>query len=236
MVWKGTLSSEPVAVKQLMVLMMTPERIDAVEEFKHESSIFVKLRHPNIILLYGISFNEASIYLVMELANSSLADYLIMKRNQTKEHGHLRLMMSVATQTSAALSFLHSKAIAHCDIKGENLLLTASMTAKLADFGASKKLRGDLSRDNNIKGTPAYIAPEIWKGERSINRNGYYRADIYAYGILLNFMITRVEPFADQQCNHYTVMAAVAGKGPPTSLVAFLPACLPCSSLPSLLL
>jgi hypothetical protein len=49
MVWKGHFSSQPVAIKQLLALIISPEMEDAAEEFRHESSILAKLRHPNIV-------------------------------------------------------------------------------------------------------------------------------------------------------------------------------------------
>jgi serine/threonine protein kinase len=69
-----------VAIKQLMCLMMTPEHEDAAAEFCHESTIFAKLRHPNIIHFYGISFDGPSVYIVMELAHCSMTDYLLSSR------------------------------------------------------------------------------------------------------------------------------------------------------------
>ncbi len=51
-VWNGKLNSQPVAIKQLICLLMTPDQKDAVDEFRHESSILAKVCHPPLFSLF----------------------------------------------------------------------------------------------------------------------------------------------------------------------------------------
>jgi serine/threonine protein kinase len=147
----------------------------------------------------------------MELCQRSLTEFLLSDENCSVED-----ILHMAKQTASALQFLHAKCIAHCDIKGENLLLTESHAIKLCDFGLSKNILTANGRTTTVRGTPAYIAPELWKGE-SHERSGYYKADIYAFGILLNFMLSRAEPNNQLGTSEFKVMVAVTTTGAPFS-------------------
>ena len=158
-VYSGFFSGVPVAIKQLMFLEHQVEEGDdeGLAEFRHESSLLAKLRHPNVILLYGICVT-AGPFLVMELCAHSLTGYL-----SSDAKIELCDQIRMARQTAAAIQFLHSKSIAHCDISSENILLTGALDVRLCDFGISRDLliNGSLEA-SSIKGTPVYIAPEIW--------------------------------------------------------------------------
>ena len=116
---------------------------------------------------------------------------------------------------ASALGYLHSKSIAHRDVKATNVLLTDSMTVKICDFGVSKDTQaaGDLTI--SMKGTAAYMSPELWNGDMESNADAYYKSDVYAFAILLNFMSTKVEPESELGVFPYQIMAAVtSGKRP----------------------
>ena len=93
-------------------------------------------------------------------------------------------------QILEALSFCHSKKIAHRDIKPDNIFLDKHDRIKLADFGLAKHF------DKNIKstehcGSVMYCSPEIVKDESF----DPFSADIYALGMTFFFMITGKHPF-----------------------------------------
>ena len=64
------------------------------------------------------------------------------------------------------MQFLHKNNIIHRDLKPSNILLDDDLYPKIADFGFSKKLHQNLEslslKSNEMKGTPAYMAPEIF--------------------------------------------------------------------------
>lgn len=87
---------------------------------------------------------------------------------------------SIWRQLISTLSYLHSKCIAHRDIKLENVMLTDRYQVKLIDFGFSTC----IPNDQKIKifcGTPSYMAPEIVKKSEYCGPP----TDIYAAGVLL---------------------------------------------------
>lgn len=79
----------------------------------------------------------------------------------------------------------------------------------------SRNVLSDKGRTTAVKGTPAYISPEIWKGEID-ERTDYYKADIYAFGILLNFMFTKIEPNVELGTSLFKVMVSVTGGARPS--------------------
>ena len=88
------------------------------------------------------------------------------------------------------LAHIHSKNIAHRDIKLDNLLLDSSGRIKIADFGVSKLSRRDELITDQC-GTPAYIAPEI------LRDTGYHGTpvDVWSAGVVLYSMIYGTVPF-----------------------------------------
>ncbi|CAA6665341.1 unnamed protein product [Spirodela intermedia] len=82
-------------------------------------------------------------------------------------------------------AYLHSAGIAHCDVKGENILLLGSggdATVKIADLGCARWVDGG---DEAISGTPLYMPPEVARGEQQ-----GAAADIWALGCTVVEMMT----------------------------------------------
>jgi hypothetical protein len=83
----------------------------------------------------------------------------------------------------AALARLHNQGYAHRDLKPANILVSPSDGVFLVDFGFAKEVAdGQKSLAGTVKGTPAYMAPELWTGSSDID---YRRADVYSAGKVL---------------------------------------------------
>ena len=94
----------------------------------------------------------------------------------------------------SGLEFLHSKGIAHRDIKLDNLVcqLTNYSTLKIVDLGFA----AHCSRDKPLKeafGSPSYFAPEILKSEPY-----YTQCDVWSAGIVFYACLFGVLPFAEE--------------------------------------
>lgn len=98
-----------------------------------------------------------------------------------------------------ALEHMHSRNVAHRDIKLENVLVDASdMTLKVADFGyASKTEEGKLLK--SYRGTFTYMAPEIKEG-RSYSGQ---KADLFSAGVVLFIMVRGIFPFKEARKEEY---------------------------------
>ena len=91
----------------------------------------------------------------------------------------------------AALVSCHSQNIIHRDIKDDNIFIGTDNTYKLGDFGVSKILN-DRSRAESMKGTPNYIAPEVYLGKEKYDNT----VDLYSLGIVLYRLLNKLRfPF-----------------------------------------
>ncbi len=159
------------------------------ERFEREARAIAALNHPLICHLYDVGPN----YLVMELVEGpTLAEHLTS--------GPLALdeALNVARQIADALEAAHEKGIVHRDLKPGNIKVRPDGTVKVLDFGLAKMggapaASGDESptfisdgtQAGVILGTAVYMAPEQAKG-KPVDQ----RADIYAFGVVLDEMVT----------------------------------------------
>ncbi len=98
----------------------------------------------------------------------------------------------IVEQVLSGLGALHALGILHRDVKSGNILVTDDGTVKLADFGLVKgdDLGATLTADGSAIGTPAYMAPEVIRGEPAT-----VRSDLYSVGVVLFELLTGGLPF-----------------------------------------
>ncbi len=196
------------AIKVLLPsLVLGPLRTEFIDNFRDEARILSSLHHTNIVPVYRFDIQGNIAYLVMHYApGGSLKD-----RMDKSEHLTVEEISAYLTQAAAALDYAHQRArpIIHRDVKPHNFLLEDE-TLMLADFGiaelmmSSSEITGDptlASTGFAIRGTPAYLAPEVARGERADGR-----ADIYSLGIMLYQMLTGHVPFNHQAGVWWTMM------------------------------
>ena len=170
---------------------------DAVRRFEEECRLLSQVRHPNIVQLLGVYFEEGAPeeeeepeaarnltrvpILVMEYLPTTLAECI-------DRYGVLRKEINYSALRDVALGlyYLHSNLppIIHRDLSANNVLLTPNMTAKISDLGVAKILNLtplQVSRMTRAPGTLAYMPPE------AIMENPRYttRIDEFSYGILM---------------------------------------------------
>jgi len=159
----------------------------------NEIEILRELEHPNIVRFEELHETDNSIYLIHEYVNGKHIVDL-----QSKHGCDVQTRNASIPQIISALSYIHSKGIAHRDIKPDNILLSNSGVVKLIDFGLgipSEKYEGLVSRLPRA-GTPGFLDPELLTktNDDSINNN-YEKADIYSLGVVIYCMITGKNPF-----------------------------------------
>ena len=108
------------------------------------------------------------------------------------EQGTLSLERSIkiATDVLHALAYAHNKEVIHCDVKPSNILINGEKTL-LTDFGFAKDLAlAAITQQGMSLGTPNYMPPEQFAGERHDPRS-----DLYAVGAVLYHMVTGGPPY-----------------------------------------
>lgn len=164
-----------------------------IERFRREAVIMARLEHPNIVPVYEFGEAKGYYYLVMKyLPAGSLKDVLA-------KSGRLPFTraLDILRQIGAALDYAYSRPqkLIHRDIKPGNILFDQDPhggrddIARLADFGFARALRESGSISTSVSGgligTPAYMAPEIWR-ERQYTK----ATDVYSLACLFFEMIT----------------------------------------------
>ncbi len=171
-----------------------------------EVEIHSRLKHPNIVQLYGYFYDPKRIYLVLELCGGGEL-YKAMKREPGGKFQEPVAARYIA-QLASALAYCHSFNVIHRDVKPENLLLGSDGLLKLADFGwAAHDRRGyngylSTAQDATMRainlgnrrttfcGTLDYIAPEMVRGCAYDEM-----VDNWTVGVLSYELLVGVAPF-----------------------------------------
>ena len=159
--------------------------------FKREVEIMYKIRHPNVVRLFGHFEDETYCYFIMEYINKgSLYNLLLNKKKQPLEE---KQVASYMKDVISAVYYLHNMdpPIIHRDIKPENALLTENNTVKITDFGWSNYLVSDPDNQRfTFCGTPIYLAPEMM-----MKKGHDEHIDIWCIGCLMFELLTGRPPF-----------------------------------------
>lgn len=186
-VYQGTNveSGQPAAIKVLSPRLAVEEGFR--ERFETEIETLKKLKHPNIVRLFGFGEEAGHVYYVMELVEgTNIEDELQAgRRFNWRETTHLGIKLA------RALKHAHDHGVIHRDLKPANLLLTAEEDVKLADFGIARLFGNTrLTSDGGLIGTAEYMAPEQADG-----RPVTFHCDLYSLGGVMFAMLAGRPPF-----------------------------------------
>jgi len=120
-----------VALKMLFKSQILQSHVE--HQLKREVEIQSRLRHPNILRLYGYYCDYSKVYLILEYAAGGELYKELQKTHRFDEEHTATYIFSLAQ----ALNYCHQKNVIHRDIKPENLLIGANNVIKIADFGWS---------------------------------------------------------------------------------------------------
>ena len=159
-----------------------------VKRFRQEARAIAQLKHPHIITIYEIGQAEGILFIAMELAEDGSLEARL-------QQGPLSWAqtLELAQQIAAALDHAHARGVIHRDLKPANILLDPDVGAILTDFGFARLIADhsfSVTMSGGMVGTPSYIPPEVWKGQRADKP-----ADIYAFGAIVYEMITGQKRF-----------------------------------------
>ncbi|XP_054624996.1 death-associated protein kinase 3 [Dunckerocampus dactyliophorus] len=159
------------------------------EEIEREVNILREIQHSNIITLHDVFENKTDVILILELVSGGeLFDFLAEKESLTEEEATQFLK-----QILDGVHYLHSKRIAHFDLKPENIMLldknVPNPRIKLIDFGIAHQIKAG-NEFKNIFGTPEFVAPEIVNYEPL-----GLEADMWSIGVITYILLSGASPF-----------------------------------------
>ena len=165
---------------------------EAYIRFEREAKLAAKLDHPNIVPIFSVGQRNAIAFYTMRMVRGGSVEQMVTPgRGLDVPH-----VINILRDIASALDYAHANGVVHRDIKPANILIGDSGHALVADFGIARAFGGDAAgataTGTGVVGSPAYMSPEQWRGEKVDGR-----ADQYALGVLAFELLSGRRPFAD---------------------------------------
>lgn len=171
---------DPVLERDVALKLVLPRGLDSESEFQtivREARAAAKVRHPNIVSVYGVDRHDGRVGFWSDfIRGHTLARLLAVEGAFTEAD-----TAAIGIEVCRAVSAVHAAGLLHRDIKASNVMREDSGRILLMDFGLSH----ELDRAAEMGGTPAYMAPELRRGEAAT-----VATDVYALGVLLFYLAT----------------------------------------------
>jgi eukaryotic-like serine/threonine-protein kinase len=169
---------------------------EARQRLLREARTASRLSHPHICHVYEAGEADNHVYIAMELLDGQALSESIPAGGYP-----LETLVRIGGQIAEALSYAHRNGVIHRDLKSNNVILTTEGRAVVLDFGLAKRevmdeegsseaLRIAPTATGTVMGTPAYLSPEVLRGERATAQS-----DIWALGVVLYDMASGELPF-----------------------------------------
>lgn len=182
----------------------------SLDELKVEMSHLCLLDHPHIVRLYEYYDDINCVYLVMDYCSGGDLYALVKQTKSAQQKFPEEFVAAVMRQVLFAIAHVHARSIVHLDLKSANIMLMPSMSTlsldssshgytfshinekphvMVIDLGVAQIFRPGNFKFNRPIGTPATMAPEVWKGEI------HPKADIFSCGVVLFEQLSLSQPF-----------------------------------------
>jgi serine/threonine-protein kinase len=159
---------------------------ELLERFYQEARSAGALQHPNIVTIFELGKEGDTPYIAMEFLEGDSLEKIVQRQDAIP----LSRKIGFMSQICSALDYAHKHGVIHRDIKPGNIMLTKDGTVKVVDFGIARLIDTSKTQTGLMIGTPAYMSPQLLRGERADER-----ADIWALGVMLYELIAYQRPF-----------------------------------------
>ena len=166
-------------------------KTEVVDSVRREIEVMKALRHRNIVNLLEVIDDpeDTNLYLVMPYCDRG--PIVTLSKEGTCAPLDVDVARGYMRQITAGLAYLHSKHVAHMDIKPDNILLNSSQRCCLSDFGTSEFFDGDSNMLRGLRGTPAFASPEAMASDVF----NPFQADVWSLGVTFYVMLFGKQPF-----------------------------------------
>ncbi len=197
-----TLNRE-VAIKQLSAALQ--QSSSATELFLTEARSLAELSHKNLVRVFDVVEAPEGVAMIQEFIHGEPLERVLKQRSHLPEDETLY----IAIQLTCVVGYLHHMNYLHRDLKPANIILQSDGLLRLIDFGLSRKFDKLLERGTEVRGTPAYMAPEQIK-----SRTLSPATDIYQIGVTLYELLVGSLPF-ETNGDTYALAYAHVNETPP---------------------
>ncbi len=164
-----------------------------LERFLMEEWIAIRMKSAHLVKSYLQTRKRNYLYNVTEFIEGQTLTQWMIDNPKPK----LETVRGIAEQIARGLQALHRQEIIHQDLRPENIMIDATATVKIIDFG-STRVKGieDINtfiQQENLLGTAQYSAPEYFLGEV-----GSFRSDLFSLGVIVYQMISGRLPYGAQ--------------------------------------
>jgi len=198
--------------REVAVKLLTSARGTRAKRFLREGRIAAGLSHPSIGKVYSVGEHGLHPYLVYELLEGArdleeaAADWTRAQR------------MNALREVVEGVAHAHAAGVVHRDLKPANVIVDASGHARVIDFGLAKAPDSErLTLTGALVGTPAYLAPEAFRGLAS-GKGG----DVWALGVIAYWLLTDAHPFPAANLHELAKLTELAPP-PPEELEPSVP-------------
>lgn len=189
------LAVKEVEVPPKLVAQNDKNRVrELVASLNQEIETMQHLDHVNIVQYLGCERKETSISIFLEYISGGSIGSCLRRHGKFEEP----VVASLTRQTLSGLAYLHREGILHRDLKADNILLDVDGTAKISDFGISKKTDNIYGNDrtNSMQGSVFWMAPEVIRPQDE----GYSaKVDIWAVGCVVLEMFAGRRPWSQEE-------------------------------------
>lgn len=178
--------SDGTFARRVAIKLLSSAFVPLRDRFLRERAFLAGLEHPNIArLLDAGATDDHLLYLVMEYVEG-----LPIDRHCEERALRVSDRIALLLQVCAGVTYAHRHLIVHCDIKPENVLVTADGQVKLLDFGIARQISSSVTVTRHRPATPAYSSPEQLQGEALTTAS-----DVYSLGVLAQVVLTGSSPY-----------------------------------------
>jgi eukaryotic-like serine/threonine-protein kinase len=182
-----------------------------IARLEQEARATAAVNDPHVVQVFSSGTDHGQFYLVMELVDQGSLDDRMAEQRRVSEAAVLDTGIQVARGLRAA----QEKGLIHRDVKPGNILFADEQTAKIGDFGLAVAAGQNAEAQNEIWGTPYYVAPE-----RLNHHPEDFRSDLYSLGATLYHAVAGRPPF-EGETNSASALRDL--KNAPLSLAAAAP-------------